>query len=181
MLQTRLIILCWPYEQVATVLLERMQLVCQASSLLYILAGHLWPCWQWPHSSVCKLTPDPFDSVHSITPLTPLCASVLFSIVLLRCTHSFYWQWEQEWVQCRWKTEQLHRHLVYIFLLIELVITTNFCLSVKILWYSVVSQASDLSSETFLGTLYKHAKRHMIKLQENNSIKLVYWHVVALH
>lgn len=33
--------------------LERARPVCRVSSLLYILAAHLWPRWQRPRSSVC--------------------------------------------------------------------------------------------------------------------------------
>lgn len=32
---------------------ERARPVCRVSSLLYILAAHLWPRWQRPRSSVC--------------------------------------------------------------------------------------------------------------------------------
>lgn len=62
-------------------------------------------CVNWPPDSLC--------CVYSITPLSPLCASVSFLTSTLH--KHLFWQWEKEWVQ--WRSKQLHRHLAYSFLL----------------------------------------------------------------
>lgn len=121
--------------------------------LFYILASDLWPCWQWPHSSVSLLTPDTSYCVHSAAPLTPLCPFSFLS--------TLYTCFDNEKASQLSPGKSLNR---YAYTATQILCTNSLVSEYFMICLIALLQRC---------VLHKHIKWHMATLQDNKFIKSV--------